>query len=664
MSGVITAAVVTTAAGAYMGNKAKQDAKGEAHKQMLAAQAAEGRAQERSNQMMANAKAESPGPVYTSGGGSYSYDPTSGASRFYQPGSQDVYGDTRLQMMMDKLMGGSGANQKLQSDMQNKALQVKQMQDQANQMKAEADQGAWNFLVGNSEGYGPQSDAIEMIVSGSGENRFRTYDEYLAMAKTQGFPPKDEETYNKRRDELQKAHDERVKTIMGPKAYASYQALQSNIERESADLAKMAGVEKEFEAMKQGVDDSSLMQLMSKGRKAQGGGKTPTGPTSQNQGALNYDVAFDDPRKAQMQGYADDFLARAAEGADPNKPVDWEAATGMNEGQWNAAITGGGGDFERIQADGADLGGLGAFRQWLNNQATNRYQAADLQNRERMARAGLGYGSQSAIGQLAAQQALGQEQTANEAQAFGLKQGLLNDAWNRKAQAAGINNAAAAQQAGLRMQGAGMGLQRAALGNDLQNAAWGRNRDLWNMGTGAFDTVTGLDQRDIDNNFRNEQLGMGQDMQAWQQQMGLADWIRSGQQTSFNQDLANRQLGLSEIGLGSNIGQNYQANITGSQMSNAAMQNANDQAALQRQAQQQAMDAQMTAQRNQMYMSAFGTLMGGVSQGVENYKANKTPGQVSTPYFSSINQSANAPNQSNINNSYDQWMQYGNRYGG
>lgn len=603
-----------------------------------------------------------PGGVTTAQGGGFYVDPRTGRTVFASGqggGGGRTLDSYRDRMLMDMVMGGGDS---VGLDIEN---QIKEAQARLDRYKSGS--GSIKALnigdyVGNEwvDAQGGFKDPSKINVAEEMSSNSDLFKRFMSDTKggdygkgslQEKFTRWTQDAYKNGVQKSKEKYDNDMKTQGGNEAL--------NTEEQAAaqrQLDELLGIQGQLGGMRESLASNPLLKMMSEqtGRRARGGapggpagggegfpggggGPMPVpgqggGPTSQIPGAQNYDQAFSDPRKAGMDALSAEYLAKAGKDRDFMGGVSktWANPTDADLGPEGASLLDrlkvsrpGVMSSEKIQAPTLNTDGLGSFQQYLRNQATSQFEQQDQLDRERIAAMGGGGGSQSAIAGLARRRQLTDALTGADAQVFGIGQNLRDKNWDQRLGAASHNLAVdkanqdysldydrgttstALALSGLRDSAFRRGLDATKLNADLQGLDWAKGMD-------AFGTVTGLDQRDIDNNFRNETLGMAQDQASMDNRMRVMDWLSGRDNLRFQQDQIRRQADLGEMQFGAGIGGNYLQQMLEAELARAGMQSSADQA-----------NAQIQSGSNAALMQLLGTMGSGVVSGIGSYQAGK-----------------------------------------
>ena len=356
---------------------------------------------------------------------------------------------------------------------------------------------------------------------------------------------------------------------------------QDEIDAAQRQLDELMGLQGQTDTIRGGIGSNPIVQMLqgSTGRRSRGAAPAAgdaAGVAGSPAGA-NFDTVFDDPEKAKLMGVGNASLDKAM---GPRETFDWATPDQgleamLRDSRLRPRNVNLQGDRLTAHAPSTDLG---AYQAFLDARAGNTFENQDAMERDRMAAAGMGFGSRSAIGDLVRRRSLADALGANAAAVMGLRRADEQEGWNREAQAAGHNLNLDATEGKLNFdQGQASWEAEANLRNLIENNTFNRGLEStklgaalqeqdWSHGLSALAQQLQREGLDRSSNFTNEQIGMSQDAQSMAQRLGLMDWIRQGGNMDQANTLASRGMDLNFSNSGNQVGGSYLNNILQAQL--------------------------------------------------------------------------------------------------
>jgi hypothetical protein len=375
-------------------------------------------------------------------------------------------------------------------------------------------------------------------------------------------------------------------------------------------------------------DNSPNMQGMDEGPGFGGGGPMPIpgkgGLHDPTWAGKDLEVdPWNDPWAGEMsrraKGYLDESdadRAKTREGLDklmaqgPIKTDDfWGGGLGA---QIKSNMMGGGGTKLDVGDYKPQFGGL---LNALDQRAQNSFQAQGQANRQSMAKRGLAGSSLGESANIQAQAGLAGARGDNALRIAGMEAQGRESHEGRRLQAQALNNEV--DRANSRNMEALFGMDQNIYGRgrdernfqmqglDFRNAM---ANQLFGQGMTSLNTRTALEQRGLDNAYRDASFADQRDMNNWNQRMQMLNWARQGEQDAWNRQMQQAGLNNSRIGMG----MGYTQGMTNQQNQRDMAQYGIDQ---QYQQQQWQYDQMRRQQQNQQWAQLAGMIGGGIAGG-------------------------------------------------
>lgn len=534
-----------------------------------------------------------PPPPVTPGGMSSQYggtqiDPVTGRVIYTDNtvNGYDQASNYQRQLMMQSMLGGNGAQVGMDSQIAQARAYLAQLQAQGSKSTPQNIPAEYRDLQRflNPDGSLPDISDPNAIYDGriNDPASKALRDEFNSKVKDYGgggaigFAKWVKDFTQRNLQPMQQAF-QKMQDVQGGNADTNAQAIQAAQQRLD-NLLKVQGSGAQTEA---DFAKNPLMNFLNQRNTAPGG-------------PADYDALrqkYDDPNAAVMQDQFKKYLGQAdqvtdstafkiAGGVDPGMP-DVQAANA----RMLAAATGSAGG-ERMNPLDPFHSNAGAVVNNLNRTAERNYASqAGLQS-QLNARRGV-MGGSGDINRLAMQQALEDNRAANAAQGYGLERADRNN-WDQLNFAINAHNSDVAKtgaQFNLNALSQAFGNELAAKDfyNRMQQQAWLNNqgeqqRNFSNAMT-SLNQTTGLNQNAI-NNARYEQgYEDTANRQNFADRMGLLGFLQGADQQSYNQGMGNSQMALNQSGQALGVSTGIAGNTNNWNASNAAGQNAQNNAA-------------------------------------------------------------------------------------
>jgi hypothetical protein len=249
---------------------------------------------------------------------------------------------------------------------------------------------------------------------------------------------------------------------------------------------------------------------------------------------------------------SDEERAKARLGLDNLNTKDfWNSDIGMKLNQSLGPGGGNGGEKIRLGEYQDQYRGVGNA---LNQRAQNDFQNQGAAQRQSMASRGLAGSSLTEAGRIRQEAGLNDAKNNNLFQVAGLEAQGREAHAGRQMQAAGMNNqvdqfnANLGRQKAMDMWGIDQGAyNRGAQALDFRNQM---ANQLFGQGMTALNTRTALEQRGMDNAYRDASFADQRDQDNWNQRMQMLNFTQGQQDSAFNRSMAESGMNNQRVGMG------------------------------------------------------------------------------------------------------------------